>query len=167
MKDMLIVYFSASCGNTERVAIELEEATGADMARIRTAEPYPSDHQALVDQGKDEVEAGLMPDLEPLNFAPEDYDVVAIGTPTWWYTMAPAVRSFIAAHAWAGKTVVPFMTNGGWPGTVIRDIEAACAGATIACPMCVRFDSSGGSHLITPKREIQAWARRVRDLLEG
>ncbi|MFR3895247.1 MAG: flavodoxin [Merdibacter sp.] len=31
----------------------------------------------------------------------------------WWYTMAPAVRSFLAQHDFAGKTVVPFMINGG------------------------------------------------------
>ena len=38
---------------------------------------------------------------------------MAIGTPAWWYTMAPAVRSFLAQHDFAGKTVVPFMINGG------------------------------------------------------
>ena len=41
------------------------------------------------------------------------YDIIAIGTPTWWHTMAPAVRSFLAQHDFAGKTAVPFMTNGG------------------------------------------------------
>ncbi len=34
-------------------------------------------------------------------------------TPAWWYTMAPAVRSFLAQHDFAGKTVVSFMINGG------------------------------------------------------
>lgn len=41
------------------------------------------------------------------------FDIIAIGTPAWWYTMAPAVRSFLAQHDFAGKTVVPFMINGG------------------------------------------------------
>ncbi len=76
-----------------------------------------------------------------------DYDIIAIGTPTWWHTMAPAVRSFLAQHDFAGKTAVPFMTNGGWPGHVIRDMKALCCGAAFACEMEVRFDSAGGSRM--------------------
>lgn len=61
--------------------------------------------------------------------------------------MAPAVRSFLAQHDFAGKTAVPFMTNGGWPGHVIRDMKALCCGAAFACEMEVRFDSAGGSRM--------------------
>ena len=45
-----------------------------------------------------------------------DYDVIAMETPTWWYTMAPVVRTFLHTQDFSGKTVIPFMTNGGWPG---------------------------------------------------
>lgn len=40
------------------------------------------------------------------------------------------------------KTVIPFMTNGGWPGHVIRDIKASCPHADFACDMQVKFDFS-------------------------
>ena len=92
----------------------------------------------------------------------EQYDVIAAGTPTWWYTMAPAVRTFLHSQNWNGKTVIPFMTNGGWPGHVIRDMKAACAAT--ACEMQVAFDSEGGSHLEIPEEKIYAWAQRVRAL---
>lgn len=42
--------------------------------------------------------------------------------------MAPAVKAFLHGQNFAGKTVVPFMTNGGWPGRVIKDMKAACPG---------------------------------------
>ena len=77
--------------------------------------------------------------------------------------MAPAVRTFLHSQNWNGKTVIPFMTNGGWPGHVIRDMKAACAAT--ACEMQVAFDSEGGSHLEIPEEEIYAWAQRVRALL--
>lgn len=64
-----------------------------------------------------------------------------------------------------GKTVVPFMTNGGWPGHVIKDMKAACPGADFACEMQVRFDSNGGDHLETPESQITAWAKNVKELL--
>ena len=43
--------------------------------------------------------------------------------PTWWYTMAPAVLTFLTTNDFTGKTVIPFMTNGGWPGHVIKDMK--------------------------------------------
>jgi len=39
-KKMLIVYYSWSNGNTERIAGKLQQATGADMVKIETAVPY-------------------------------------------------------------------------------------------------------------------------------
>lgn len=36
-----------------------------------------------------------MPQIDPLSADISDYDVIAIGTPTWWYTMAPVVLTFL------------------------------------------------------------------------
>ena len=119
----------------------------------------------MVRQGQEEVECGYEPALKPLHANVRDYDVIAVGTPTWWYTMAPAVKTFLHGQDFAGKTVVPFMTNGGWPGHVIKDMKKACGGAAIACEMQVQFDSNGGDRLETPQAEIAAWAQNVRKLL--
>lgn len=119
----------------------------------------------MVEQGQREVNEGYEPELKPVSVNLADYDVIAIGTPTWWYTMAPAVKTFLHHSDFTGKTVVPFMTNGGWPGHVIKDIKAACPGANIACEMRVKFDSNGGDHLETPESKIEAWAQSVKGLL--
>ena len=136
-------YYSWSNGNTERIAKQLAEKTGADLARIDTAEPYKGSHEDVVAQGKREVETGFMPKIKPLDADISAYDVIAIGTPTWWYTMAPAVLTFLTTHDFTGKTVIPFMTNGGWPGHVIKDMKANCKGADFAHEMQIRFDSMG------------------------
>lgn len=119
----------------------------------------------MVDQGQHEVNAGFEPELKSLPVNVADYDVIAVGTPTWWYTMAPAVKTFLHGQNFAGKTVVPFMTNGGWPGRVINDMKAACPGADFACDMQVKFDSNGGDHPETPESKINAWAQSVKALL--
>ena len=40
MKKMLVVYYSWSNGNTKRIAEQLTNGTGADIARVETTEPY-------------------------------------------------------------------------------------------------------------------------------
>ena len=165
MKKLLIVYYSWSNGNTEQIAKKLQSVAGGDLLKIDTAVPYSGSYDDVVDQGQREVNQGYEPELKPLNVNPADYDVIAVGTPTWWYTMAPAVKTFLHKNTFAGKTVVPFMTNGGWPGHVIRDMKNACTGAKIVCEMQVKFDSNGGDHLETPEANIDAWARDVKALL--
>ena len=165
MKKLLIVYYSWSNGNTARIARALQSAAGGDLLRIDTAEPYTGSYDDVVNQGQEEVQRGYEPALKPVAISPENYDVIAVGTPTWWYTMAPAVKTFLHGQDFSGKTVIPFMTNGGWPGHVIKDMKKACPGAAFACEMQVRFDSQGGDQMETPEAEIAAWAQSVKKLL--
>lgn len=79
MKKMLVVYYSWSNGNTKRIAEQLAHETGADLARIETTDPYKGSHEEVVDQGQREVEAGFMPQINPLSVDISDYDVIAIG----------------------------------------------------------------------------------------
>ena len=162
MKKMLVVYYSWSNGNTKRIAEQLAAATNADIARIDTAQPYSGSHEEVVEQGQREVEACCMPQIKPLSVSIADYDVIVIGTPTWWYTMAPAVLTFLHQQDFTGKTVIPFMTNGGWPGHVIKDMEAECKGAKFAHEMKIQFDSTGGDRLETPERVITKWVADVK-----
>ena len=147
MKKMLVVYYSWSNGNTKRIAEQLTNGTGADIARIETTEPYSGSHEDVVEQGKREVEAGFMPQINSISVNLADYDVIAIGTPTWWYTMAPAVLTFL--------------TNGGWPGHVIKDMEENCKGAAFAHEMQIQFDSKGKDHLETSEEVITEWIGQI------
>lgn len=165
MKKLLIVYYSWSNGNTERIAKLLQGTAGGDLLKIDTAVPYSGSYNDVVEQGQREVDQGYEPELKSVKVNISDYDVIAIGTPTWWYTMAPAVKTFLHQNDLTGKTVVPFMTNGGWPGHVIRDMKSACPGAEFACEMQVQFDSNGGDRLETPENKIKAWAQSVKALL--
>lgn len=150
-KHMLVVYYSWSNGNTEKVAQRLAEACGADIERIET-----------VEQGQREVNEGFKPRIKLLEHDFASYDVIAVGTPTWWYTMAPAVRALLAENDVHGKKVVAFQTNGGWPGSVIGDIEGACEGAEFGPSLEIQFDSNGGDVQKTPQGQVDAWVEEVR-----
>lgn len=119
----------------------------------------------MVRQGQDEVNTGYEPPIRPTPYDVQDYDIIAVGTPTWWYTMAPAVKTFLHSNSWHGKTVVPFMTNGGWPGTVLRDMRAVVVVPRLHRNGEFRFDSTGGPQLVTPQSAIDTWVDEVRALL--
>lgn len=161
-KKMLIAYYSVSNGNTKRIAEALQNATGADIVRVDTVTPYTGSYQEIVEQGQREVNRGHQPDIKPLGINVADYDVVAVGTPTWWYTMAPAVLTFLKSCDWNGKTVIPFQTHGGWPGHTIKDMKNVCKGAAFAFEQAIQFDSTGGAELVTTEAEIEAWIAQVK-----
>lgn len=162
MKRVLTVYYSWSNGNTERIAKMLQKEIGGDIVRVDTITPYEGSYEDVVNQGQEEVNRGYEPEIRTLGVNITDYDVIAVGTPTWWYTMAPAVRTFLHTESFADKTVIPFMTNGGWPGNVIKDMKTACKGADIKCEMQIQFDSTGGSKLETPMVDITNWIQNVK-----
>lgn len=149
----------------ERIAKMVQKITGADIVQIETTVPYTGSYDDVVRQGQKEVQSGYQPEIKHLDIDIRKYDVIVIGTPTWWYTMAPAVLTFLHQQDWNGKTVVPFQTHGGWPGHVLKDMAAVCNGAEVACEMQVKFDSNGGDHLETQETKIQAWAQKIKDLL--
>ena len=167
MKRVLIVYYSWSNGNTERIAKMLQKEIGGDIVRIDTITPYEGSYDDVVNQGQEEVQRGYEPEIKPLGVNISDYDVIAVGTPTWWYTMAPAVLTFLHTESFADKTVIPFMTNAGWPGNVIKDMKTACKGADIKYEMEIQFDSTGGSRLETPMEDITKWIQNVKQIINN
>lgn len=165
MKKVLIVYYTWSNGNTEKIAGELQRETRADLEKISMVHPYMGSYEEVVAQGKREVESGFLPEIQPLAHDLSQYEVVAVGTPTWWYTMAPAVKSFFHDHDLSGKEVIFFQTHGGWPGHTLKDMAAASAGATEGPSMTVQFDSTGGSQQVTAQEEVDAWLTEAKAFL--
>lgn len=55
----IVVRDDEKLGNTEYVAKLIQETIGGDLFRIETVDPYPLEHDALVDQAAGEQDAGL------------------------------------------------------------------------------------------------------------
>ncbi len=109
---ILVAYYSWG-GNTRYAAQEVQKATGGTLFEIKPAKAYPTDYSACVDQAKVECRQGFKPELATKITDLAKYDVVFVGTPNWWGTMAPPVLTFLSENDFAGKTVVPFVTHGG------------------------------------------------------
>lgn len=160
-KKALVVHFTWTNGNTERIAKALQQALQADILKITAPDDYHEDYDTVVRKSQEEIRRGYRPRVEPAKVDLSGYDTVAIGSPTWWYTIAPPMSTFLEANDFAGKTVVPFATNGGWPGHALEDIEKACKGADFAPGLAVQFDSTGGSKLVSSQDEIRSWIQTV------
>ena len=112
-----VVYFSWSPdGNTRFAAETIAAKAGAEIFEIKAEKPYATNYRACCDEAKPECYGKLPRPILPIaGLDLAKYDVIFVGTPNWWGTMAPPVRTFLTEHAAAlkGKTVCVFQTNGG------------------------------------------------------
>ena len=123
---VLIAYYSYS-GNTRFAAEQIQKATGGTLFEIKPVKPYPADYNACVELAKREINAGVKPELAEKVKEFDKYDVIFVGTPNWWSTMAPPVLTFLSSYDFNGKTIIPFVTHGG--GGMARcesDMRKAC-----------------------------------------
>ena len=108
----LVTYFSAT-GNTARAARLIAAATGADLYEVTTKEPYPEEYTPTTEIVKEEIEKGIEREIVAPKIDLSKYDVVILGTPTWWHHVAQALRTWIKSVDLKGKTVAHYNTHGG------------------------------------------------------
>lgn len=112
----LVAYFSAT-GTTTRVAKTLAEAAGADLFEIVPEQPYSAADLDWHDKNSRSTHEMNDEACRPAVVGRVDnmdaYDTVFVGFPIWWYVEPRIVDTFLEAHDFAGKAVVPFATSGG------------------------------------------------------
>lgn len=145
----LTLYYSKS-GHTREVARIIQEAVGGDVAPIRTKRSYSGSYPIAVIQGGLEKLRNARPPLMQLPVEPKDYDVIFLGGPVWWFTIAPALKSFLAEYDLSGKRVYPFLTSGGQPKDSFRDLEALCSGRV-----------GEGFHVYFRKNDMRAFPEQI------
>ena len=110
---VLVAFFSRT-GNTKLVARQIRRALDADLFEIEPADVYPEDYPTVVDQAQAETERVYEPPLR--QHVPDigSYEVIFLGFPIWGMTAPPVIRSFLSSHDLSGRTLVPFITHGGY-----------------------------------------------------
>ncbi len=113
-------------GNAAQLANWIQQEVGGDLHSIIVNDPYPSNYDECLDRAADEKADDARPALSTHVSNMEDYDIVFLGFPNWWYTLPMPVLSFVDEYDWSGKTVVPFVTHGtGGLSATVRDLTAA------------------------------------------
>lgn len=127
----LVAYFSAS-GVTKGVARQVAAVAGADLHEIRPQTPYTDadldwrdkQSRSTVEMEDKSSRPAITDKLENM----QDYDVVYVGFPIWWYTAPTIINTFMESYDFKGKTVIPFATSGG------SSIKKACEDLKAAYP---------------------------------
>lgn len=101
-------------GNTQYMAMVIQEATGADIFRIETVTPYDTtDHAKLIAYAQEEQNRNYRPPLKANIENPDQYDVIFLGYPIWWADLPTPLYSFLEQNDLSGTIIIPFSTHGG------------------------------------------------------
>jgi len=151
------VFFSYT-NNTRKIANILHEKVGGDIAEIATVKPYLGDYNFVVDQGQRENAKGFKPEIKPM--PPLDkYDIIYVCSPIWWYTIAPAVHTFLEDNDLTCNIIAPLMTNGGYGlGHSVSDIKKYSPGAKVLDALELSFEED---QIQTSLEEIDKWLNKM------
>ena len=116
MNKKLVAYFSAS-GVTAKVAELLSDAVGADLYEIRPEVPYTkADLNWMDKKSRSTIEMNdktIRPAIADRNAGIENYDIIFIGFPIWWYRAPSIINTFLESYDFSEKKVILFATSGG------------------------------------------------------
>ncbi len=153
---VLVVYFSET-GNTQALAKIVSDQVGGDFRRIKTIKAYPSG-QELFDYTKAERDNDERPELKELGVNPEDYDMIFVGYPMWWYTLPMPMYTFFDTYDFSGKTIVPFNTHeGSGNGGTYTTIQEFEPNATVLEGLPIR----GGDMENDQTSTVVDWLERI------
>ena len=154
-------------GNTAKMAGWIQQKVGGDLFSIVVSEPYSSDYDECLDRAADEKAENARSKLINHVDNMDDYDVVFLGFPNWWYTAPMAIFSFIEEYDFSGKAVVPFCAHGtGGLASSIEDITAALPdSAEVLEPIGVyRLDIDSAQPVINEWLERLGFEEREADI---
>lgn len=101
-----------SPGNVQQLAGWVQEQTGGDLFSIRVTDPYPSDWNDCLTRANQERGDDARPELVENVENLDNYDVVFLGYPNWWYGVPMALLSFLENNDLSGKQVYLFCSHG-------------------------------------------------------
>lgn len=151
----LVVFYSYT-GHTKMIAENIQQKLNCDILEIKPVKPYSTDYQTVVDEEQNNSSVGKTPDIQKIDKNLNDYDEIIIGTPVWWYTIAPVIRTFLTQNDLSNKTIKPFATNAGWLGHTFQEIQKLCPNSKVDKGMNIVFESYS-DNLVTSPDEIEKW----------
>ena len=74
----------------------------------------------------------------------EQYDVIYLGFPIWWYVAPTIINTFLESYDLTGKTIIPFATSGGSGiGETVAELRPSANGAIFKEGTVLNMASSG------------------------
>ena len=156
-----LVLFASRTNNTERVAQLIQTTLDCGMLEVEPETAYDNDYNSMLERSQEELAAIRQGNYPPVKTSMEsfdDYDIVFVGYPIWYGSMATPMQTFLHSHAskLAGKRIALFVTSGSSGiSTSVNEARSLCADATII-----------GRTLLLTSSSLSQMATRVPSWLE-
>lgn len=158
-----LVLYASRTNHTESVAQRIQSTLGCDMLEVEPETAYDNDYNAMLERSQEELAAIRQGNYPPVKTSMEnfdDYDIVFVGYPIWYGSMATPMQTFLHTHAskLAGKRIALFATSGS------SGISASVSEARSLCPDATIIDrtllltSSGLSQITT---RVPSWLEEI------
>ena len=119
MTKTLIVFHSRT-GYTRRAAQALADRLNADLDEIQIVQPLDGRIGYLM--CAIEAMTGLAPAIRAARKDPANYDLIVVGTPVWFWSLASPVRSWLEEHQLRSRRF-GFLLHDGRLGCVMRVLD--------------------------------------------
>lgn len=120
-------------GNVQQLATWVQEETGGQLFSIQVKDPYPSDWDECLSRANEERRDDARPELVANVENIDEYDVVFLGYPNWWYGVPMPLLSFLEANDLSDKQVYLFCSHGtGGLANSVEIISEALPDSTIS-----------------------------------
>lgn len=136
---MAVVFLSRS-SNTRMLAGDLSRRYNADLIEVRPRDPWPADYEEMVAwatrwrESRDLLRLEAVPDLA-------GHDTIFLGFPIWGGSLPAPVRSLLSSVDMSGKTVLPFITHGGFGvGDAMEEVRSLAPEASFAPEFVLECD---------------------------
>ncbi|MBQ9512225.1 MAG: flavodoxin [Lachnospiraceae bacterium] len=140
-------------GNTELVVNGMKELIDADTFKIEMKNPYSPVYMTCIDEAKKDLHENARPELVSDIDSVDGYDNIVLAYPNYWGTFPMAVATFLEAHDFAGKKILPLCTHEGSDmGGSESDVKKYCKGAEVARGLAIR-----GSNAADAKDTVRKW----------
>lgn len=131
--DRYLILFCSRTDNTARLAQQIQTQLNCDMLEVQPEQPYEEDYNDMLNRAQEELAAIQQGNYPPISTHMEDfnqYDIIFVGYPIWYSSMATPMQTFLHEHAskLAGKRIALFATSGS------SSMSTSVSEATRLCP---------------------------------
>lgn len=158
-----LVLYASRTSNTERVAQLIQTTLDCDILEVEPQTPYDDDYNSMLERSQEELAAirqGNYPPIKTLVEKFDDYDIVFVGYPIWYGSMATPMQTFLHEHAekLSGKRIALFATSGSSGiSASVSEARSLCSDATVI-DRTLLLTSSTLSQMAT---RVPAWLEEV------
>lgn len=158
--DKKLVVFYSYTGNTKMIAESIKNKLQCDILELKPVTEYSKDYDQVVAEEQNSNSKDKIIPIQKIEVDLNNYNEIIIGSPVWWYTITPVIRTFLKENDLTGKIIKPFATNAGWLGHTFQEIESLCPNSKVDKGMNIVFESYS-DNLVTSPDEIDNWIKNL------